>query len=429
MLSADGNYCISFNGEIYNTSFLEQLLMPYSICYHSTSDTERLLYSLVYLGVEKTLSVTDGMFAFAFYDALQNSLVLARDRVGIKPLYVGSCSDGIVYSSQYDHIINHNYFINEPMQHSAIASYLFLGYMCEGSGIIGNTQMLPHGHYLNVKNNQAEMRRYYTYGVEAGKRKKANIEELLAGSVKSQLVSDVPTGSFMSGGVDSTLVTYFAGKAQQLSSFTIGLNDAQLNEAEEAEQFASYFRTEHFTKYISPGELLPLLKENALAFQEPFADYSSLPMLVLSAFAKQKITVALSGDGGDELFWGYKRNATALANIWLYNNKFFGKKFSLVMQKLLQPSTTDISRHWGQKSFLDYYYFHLIYYRCAAMAFREYAFAEPSVFIFLEECKTLEQEGNNHVGKMMALLRKNGNRYTPSAHFAKGRPQRHAPQS
>lgn len=356
MLSGCGNYCITFNGEIYNTGVLKDLLRPYKTQFVSTSDTELLLYSLMHIGIKQTLEVVDGIFAFAFYDIQKNSLVLARDRVGIKPLYMGRSADGIVYSSQYDHIINHPFCNNEGVNTSAIGSFLSLGYVPEGLGAVNNTSLLLHGHYYVVQNNNVTTHQYYNYPLHKNATI-TNFDDVLYSSVQSQLVSDVPLGTFMSGGVDSTLVTYFANKLAPVNSFTIGIKGGhRLDESNEAQQFADIFKTQHHTRHISPADMLHLINDNTKAFTEPFADFSSLPTLMLSKFAREKVTVALSGDGGDELFWGYPRNFTALKSIPYYKGSVIGRKSRLLKAKLSNRKGITIGRHWGEKDFLSYYY-------------------------------------------------------------------------
>ncbi|MGN6617191.1 MAG: asparagine synthase (glutamine-hydrolyzing) [Ilyomonas sp.] len=355
MLSHDNNYCISFNGEIYNTDTLKNALKPYCISYRSTSDTELLLYTLIHVGIEKTLDVIDGIFAFAFYDVRQNKLILARDRVGTKPLYIGESNDGIIYSSQYDHIINHPFCKDQAFDETVIASYLSLGYMPENAGVIEGTRMLPHGFYAMIEKNTIQLKQYYFYSIQS-KETSCSLDNVLKKSVNDQLVSDVPVGTFMSGGVDSTLVTYFANQLVHPFSFTIGVADNKdMDESLEAASFAKHFGTTHFNKHISSADLLPLMKENGEAFTEPFADYSSLPSLMLSKFAKEKVTVSLSGDGGDELFWGYPRNARALKYLHYYQYSGFKKKIHLLKDKVLNKNV-DIARHWNYTSFIQFYY-------------------------------------------------------------------------
>ena len=357
MLNNKQNFCISFNGEIYNTTVLKRKLHSFNIQFRSNSDTEILLYALIHLGVNTTLQLVDGIFAFAFYDIDKHRLVLARDRMGVKPLYIGEHNEGIVYSSQYDHIINHRYCRSNSLNESSITGYLTLGYMAENSGVINNTKLLPHGYYTVIENGQIQNICYYTYGIHSQQTIfKKNIDTVLEQSVSSQLVSDVPVGTFMSGGIDSPLVSYFANKHTSLQSFTIGINDSHLDETNAAANFASLFKTNHYNKTIKSSDLISLLQENAQAFTEPFADFSSLPTLLLSKFARQFVTVALSGDGGDELFWGYPRNCKVLSMLPYYKKNKITRKLSLLIDKLIAPDTTDFSRHWGQQSLVDYYY-------------------------------------------------------------------------
>ncbi|HXL56474.1 MAG TPA: asparagine synthase (glutamine-hydrolyzing), partial [Chitinophagaceae bacterium] len=356
MLSDCGNYCLSFNGEIYNTGYIKKLLEPYRSTYKSTSDTELLLYALVHLGIDRTLEIIDGIFAFAFYDSINDKLILARDRVGVKPLYLGTGNEGIVYSSQYDHIINHHWFKNGELSDSSIAAYLSLGYMPENDGIINKTRLFPHGHYAIAEKGSINFTCYYQYSFHTESNNKNDFEEIFAHAVNEQLVSDVPVGTFMSGGVDSTLVSYFANQNNPIHSFTIGVKDNAMDESAAAARFADRFGTKHFCRFIDDYDFQKLINDNVAAFSEPFADFSSIPTLLVSSFAKEKVTVALSGDGGDELFWGYPRNRKALELIPFYLKSPINRRFDLVYSKLKNYSLTDITRHWNHTDFFDYYY-------------------------------------------------------------------------
>lgn len=357
MFSSDRQYCISFNGEIYNTAALKSQLQPFGITYHSSTDTEVLLYSIIHLGIEKTLAVADGIFAFAFYDIQRNMLLLARDRMGVKPLYIGDCSEGVVYSSQYDHIINHPFFQAQGLDEKVIANYLYLGYMPEGSGVVKQTTLLPHGYYMKVENGATSLNLYYTYSPEnAYPGKLPDFDAILARSVDDQLVSDVAVGTFMSGGVDSTLVSYYANSHKHFKSFTLGVNDSRMDETAVAAAYAEKFHIDHYCRNITADDLKRLIIENTKAFSEPFADYSSLPTLMLSRFAREHVTVALSGDGGDELFWGYKRNVKALKAVSLYQYGRSGRRLRLLSSKFKSSDSIELKRHWNSKSFADYYY-------------------------------------------------------------------------
>jgi len=404
MVTEDGNYCLSFNGEIYNTTDIKKLLEPYRSAYKSTSDTELLLYALVHLGIDRTLEVIDGIFAFAFYDLITDKLIVARDRVGVKPLYLGISNDGIIYSSQYDHIINHDYFKNESVSDTSIATYLFLGYMPENDGIIGKTRLFPHGHYAVIEKGAINFKCYYNYSFQQRNGNKNDFDEIFSKVVNEQLVSDVPVGTFMSGGVDSTLVSYFANQKKHIHSFTIGVNDKAIDESASAAQFADIFQTEHSCKFINDHDLQKLINDNIMAFSEPFADFSSIPTLLVSAFAKEKVTVALSGDGGDELFWGYPRNRKALEAIPLYLKSPLARRFDLVYSKLKNYSSTDLSRHWNNSDFFDFYYSALFTTGAVTHVPNICKAGAAKIFFFDELIKNLN--GQKEASCLMNIVRK-----------------------
>ena len=356
MLSADDNYCISFNGEIYNSDPYRLRLQNEGVHFKSTTDTEVLLYALIHWGAEYVLQNFDGIFAFAFYDTLKNELVLARDRSGIKPLYIGKSIDGVVYSSQYDHLINHRYFRNNPINAGALGAYLSLGYVPENAGIIDGTYLLPHGHYVILTNEAFSTHKFYNYPLKSGTHTNSSLEEKIESSVKSQLVSDVSVGTFMSGGVDSPLVSYYANKAAPIQSFTIGMNDKRFDESDAAAAFAGIFHTQHHCKNITDKDLFATIADNTKAFSEPFADYSSIPTLLLSEYARKNVTVALSGDGGDELFWGYPRNSKMLKQGLLFQKSKPKRWMGFLKQKVLKTERTIIKKHLQENDFPAFYY-------------------------------------------------------------------------
>ena len=250
MLSDCKNYCITFNGEIYNTGELKNLLKPYFTQFKSTSDTEVLLYALIHLGIKKTLEIADGIFAFAFYDQEKNTLILARDRIGVKPLYAGISTDEVVYSSQYDHIMNHPSFSSASLDESAVGNYLQLGYISENYAAFKNTKLLKHGYWYIVNDQGFSEHIYYDYPVNSTPVNKNCLDEVIGKSVSDQLVSDVPLGTFMSGGVDSTLVTSFANQTKKINSFTIGIENSSLDESYNAEIYSKIFKTDHQHKFF-----------------------------------------------------------------------------------------------------------------------------------------------------------------------------------
>ncbi len=356
MLSACGNYCISFNGEIYNTDPFRQRLIDEGVQFKSTTDTEVLLYGLMHWGADYILQNFDGIFAFAFYDTQKNELLLARDRAGIKPLYIGHSSEGIVYSSQYDHIVNHRYCKTNEIDTGALGAYLCLGYVPENLGIIQKTWLLLHGHYVLVNETGYTTHQYYDYPLQPSLRNAACLQKVMKQSVEAQLVSDVSVGTFMSGGVDSPLVSYFANQTAPIQSFTIGVNDSDVDESKAAEAFAAIFKTRHHCKQITENDLLNTITENAKAFSEPFADYSSIPTLLLSAYARKNVTVALSGDGGDELFWGYPRNTKMLLQGLQYQKSKLARWSGFLKQKISKGKRSIIKKHLEEKDFPNFYY-------------------------------------------------------------------------
>lgn len=357
MLSQDAKYCLSFNGEIYNTTVLQDHLKVYDIHWVSSSDTEILLYALIYLGLEKTLDLIDGMFAFAFYNIEQDELVLARDRMGIKPLYLGINDKGVVYSSQYDHIINHAYFIDNPIDTGALGQYLQLGYSPPGNGIIGQTQLVPQGTYYRIKHKQVKYYKYYDFEQQAKKTSSDEIADILKTSVESQLVSDVPVGCFLSGGVDSSLVVWYAAQAHtKINCFTIGNTIDEFDESGNAKQIAETAGVNHHISFLSNEHALALTAKHIEAFSEPYADHSSLPILHLSAFAKENVKVALSGDGGDELFWGYSRSVKLLQQSSLYSSLGFVRKSLAAIYKLYYTNKVLGAGFWNQDNFDLLYY-------------------------------------------------------------------------
>lgn len=356
MVSQCGSYVISFNGEIYNTNKYRSVLQQKGISFRSTTDTEVLLYALIQWGEAYVLENFDGIFAFAFFDVRKNKLILARDRTGIKPLYIGHATQGLVYSSQYDHIINHAYIKDNALNEGAVGAYLSLGYVPENAGIVQSTFLLPHGYYLHVDSSGFTRRRFFNYPLRQRTGNNTSLEEVLEESVKAQLVSDVPVGTFMSGGVDSPLVSYFAQKQQPIQSFTIGVNDTAIDESAAAQQYAQIFNTEHYCQHITENDLLQTINDNTRAFSEPFADFSSIPTLVLSKFARQKVTVALSGDGGDELFWGYPRNIRMLQEGMLFKHNRLIRLLTFGKEKITTAKRIARRRHLQVGNFPAYYY-------------------------------------------------------------------------
>ena len=405
MLSADGRYALSFNGELYNSDKFKQQLQTLGYTFHSTTDTEVLLYGLIHWGEKFVLENFDGIFAFAFYNQNKNTLILARDRSGIKPLYVGTAAEGIVYSSQYDHVINHSFIKKNGLNTGALGAYLSLGYVPENNGIVDNTFLLPHGYYLQVNKTGLQRQRFYSYSLQTQTGQGKSLEQILEESVQSQMVSDVPVGTFMSGGVDSPLVSHFANKHHSIQSFTIGVNDESMDESHAAQAYSDIFKTQHFCKQITEQDLLKTIDDNTKAFSEPFADFSSIPTLILSKFAREKVTVALSGDGGDELFWGYPRNLKMLKEGMAFRQNKLMRLLNFSSAKITGSKRIIRKRHFEVNDFPAYYYRSLFINGAEQWLPELYQQTIDEAFflkeIYQEKCATCITENN-----VMNVLRK-----------------------
>jgi len=327
MLSADGRYVLVFNGEIYNHLELRQALeksnqMPEN-GWQGHSDTEILLEAIAAWGIEEALNALTGMFAFAVWDRSENSLILARDRIGEKPLYYGWQNGTFLFASELKAIKRHPSFIG-ALDQKAANLYFHFGYVPAPHSIYENIFKLTPGSYLELKQHNISSRTlpdpmcYWSLeeialqGVEkpfAGDFVEARdeLEKLLITAVKNQSIADVPVGAFLSGGVDSSLVVSLMQVAtlSKVTTFSIGMPEERLNEAHFARAVAGHLKTDHVEHIMQPEEALGIIPEISGIWDEPFADSSQIPTLLVSRFAKRQVTVALTGDGGDELFYGY----------------------------------------------------------------------------------------------------------------------------
>lgn len=312
MVSPCGRYVIAFNGEVYNFRELRSELEGRGYRFRSTSDTEVVLMALAEWG-EAALRRFNGMFALAWYDREQKQLLLARDAMGIKPLYFVQHAEGVAFGSQYDQVANHAY-CTRRLSPASLGLFLRLGYVPAPRALFENTALLPAGHLARLEPGQPPcIRRYYEFpgqseAVSADGEAVEQTDAAVGRAVRRQMVSDVPLGAFLSGGVDSPLVAaHMRRTTERVRAFTIGCTDPAYDEAPIARAYAGALALDHTVDTVGPAECLKLVEEGAKAFSEPFADFSSLPSLLLCRSTRRHVTVALSGDGGDELFWGYPR--------------------------------------------------------------------------------------------------------------------------
>lgn len=308
-----GRYTITYNGEIYNFKEIRDKLIPNQQL-KTTSDTEVILYSFIKNGVE-VVNEFNGMFAIVIWDNQENILYTFRDRMGIKPFYYYWDSKNFAFASEIKSLLKlpliNNY---KQLNSTAIVNYMYLGYIPEPDTIFQNIKKMPSGSFAILKNNNLEIKKYWelknklkkeliTDEVEA----KAELKKLLISSVNYRLISDVPFGAFLSGGTDSSIVTAIAQSVfnTPINTFSIAFDDQKHNEAPFAKKIAEYLGTNHHELKATEKEAQNLFPKILEAYDEPIADSSALPTMLVSKLAKQHVTMALSGDGGDELFMGY----------------------------------------------------------------------------------------------------------------------------
>ncbi len=325
MVSADGRFVIAYNGEIYNAPDLRLELEAAGVRLRGRSDTEVLLEHLARAGVAATLPRLVGMFAFALFDRERHELVLARDRLGIKPLVWGRSGDRLLFASEAGALHAHPAFVPE-IDREALALYLRFGYVPAPRSIWRGLGKLPPGHYVRIdREGRDEMVRWWDLAAvcEAAadpapfrdeEEALDAFEELLADAVARRMVADVPLGIFLSGGLDSSLVAALAARraGAPVRTFTIGFDDPAFDESAHAREVARIVGADHTGRTCRVADALAIVPRLAGMFDEPFADSSAIPTALLCRRAREDVTVALSGDGGDELFAGYTRYADTI---------------------------------------------------------------------------------------------------------------------
>jgi len=315
LANEDRSVWVVFNGEIYNYRELTAELLARGHHFATASDTEVLVHLYEELG-EDCVTPLRGMFAFAVWDARRRTLLIARDRLGIKPLYWAQTPEGFVFGSELK-AVTRSAWVAPSVDRRAVAAYLQFGYVPDPLGIVEGVVKLAPGHTLTVRDGRAgTARRYWDVGAcfqdPPTSHDEAQASEalwaMLRDAVRSHLVSDVPLGAFLSGGVDSTTVVALmaAEVGIPVKTFSVGFREPAYNELPYARRVSEWFGTEHHELVVGPQDL-DLLDDLLGAFDEPFADVSAIPTYLVSKLAREHVKVALSGDGGDELFAGYDR--------------------------------------------------------------------------------------------------------------------------
>jgi asparagine synthase (glutamine-hydrolysing) len=314
--NGDRSSLIVFNGEIYNYRELKKDLASRGHAFRTNSDTETVIRAYDEYGPD-CLTRLRGMFAFAIWDAREQSLFLARDRVGKKPLFYTVTPQGeFVFGSELKVLLAHG-GVEREIDNGALDAYLTFGYVPEELCIFKGVKKLEPGHFLQFKDGQIRTERYWDFDYSA--EKLTGTEDEIAGdlldelreAVEVRLISEVPLGAFLSGGVDSSAVVGLMSQImdQSVKTFSIGFNEDSFDELKYARLAAEHFKTDHHEFVVTP-DFVDCIDELVWHFDEPFADPSALPTYMVSKLARDHVTVVLSGDGGDELFAGYTRYVT-----------------------------------------------------------------------------------------------------------------------
>src|SRR5688572_10600580 len=314
MVSADGRAVIVFNGEIYNFRELRRELEGLGAGFHTQGDTEAILAAWQQWGPE-CLSRLHGMFAFAIYDTAERTLFLARDRLGVKPLFMAPLSDGsLAFASELKGLLAHP-LLRREVDPLAIEDYLAWGYVPDHRSILAGVEKLPAGHYRLLRHGAPPEAPRSWWDVSFAERRRGSERDLeaellhhLREAVTSRMVADVPLGAFLSGGVDSSSVVALMAEASRapVKTCSIGFDVAAADETSYAAKVAELFGTDHHSRRVGADQFEAIDSLVAM-FDEPFADASALPTSRVCQLARETVTVALSGDGADEAFAGYRR--------------------------------------------------------------------------------------------------------------------------
>jgi len=358
MLSPSGRYIIVYNGEVYNFKDIRSQLS--GIAWRGHSDTEVILAAIETWGLEAALKQFVGMFALALWDRQTRTLHLVRDRLGIKPLYYGWSGKTFLFGSELKALRAWPYFEAE-INRDALALFLRHNYVPTPYSIYENIYKLPQGHILSISvdtkpNNLPEPKAYWsakhiieTANAFSGSSEEAieQLESLLKDAIKLRMVADVPLGAFLSGGIDSSTVVALMQNlsCQPVNTFSIGFQEDIYNEAKYAKAVAEHLNTNHTELYVSGKEAMEVIPELPRLYDEPFAAYSQIPLYLISKLARQQVTVALSGDGGDELFAGYTRYIWA-SKIWKKMNSV-----PLSVRKILANILQSVPPHLWDRIF------------------------------------------------------------------------------
>jgi len=304
----DGTMWIVFNGEVYNFQPLREDLEAKGHVFKTLTDTEAILHAYEEYG-EACVERLIGMFAFAIYDEKRRRLFIARDRLGIKPLYYAKVNGEIYFGSELKVVLQHP-GVPRALDMHALDQFLTLEYIPAPRSIVEHVQKLPPGHTLTYEDGEITIKPYWSLDFQTTTQSDEEcleeLTELIRDAVKLRMIADVPLGAFLSGGIDSSTVVSFMSELSSLpvKTFSIGFGDPTYNELPYARMVAEHYGTEHYEEYLEP-DVLSLAERLIRHLDEPLGDFSILPTYLVSEVARKYVTVSLSGDGGDEIFAGY----------------------------------------------------------------------------------------------------------------------------
>jgi len=324
MSSSDGRYVIVYNGEVYNFPALSKGLSELGHVFRGHCDTEVILAAIREFGLEQAVKRFIGMFAIALWDSATQELFLVRDRLGIKPLYWSHTQGLFLFASELKSFRPVPGF-NAEINRQALRDYMRLGFIPATASIYAGVCKLEPGTILKIRRgSEPEITSYWRMeDVSRGPDHRIGIneeadavdstEQVIATAVKDRMIADVPLGTFLSGGIDSSTITALMQQQSSIPvrTFTVGFKEGKFNEALYARRIAAHLGTDHTELYVSPQDALDIIPAVPDIYDEPFADSSQLPTYLISKLARQHVTVILSGDGGDEVFAGYKRYLNA----------------------------------------------------------------------------------------------------------------------
>jgi asparagine synthase (glutamine-hydrolysing) len=318
MCSEDKNIILVFNGEIYNFLLIKKELVASSCTFLTNSDTEVIIKAYQTYGLQGCLDKLEGMFAFALWDEKLQKLFVARDRYGEKPLYYTSNKEGFFFASELKALKEH--YSKEKLSKTAINLFFSLSYIPAPHTIYKDIFKLQPGNYLEVeKNGEYVIKKFYdlrnivqknqNIQITDYKQAQKQLRELLFSSVEERMISDVPLGSFLSGGIDSSIVSAIMAKISQtpIKTFSIGFKEKAYDESERAALVAKHIGSEHTLHILGHEDLLAVVDDTLAYFDEPFGDSSAIPSMMVAKKAREKVTVVLTGDCADELFGGYEK--------------------------------------------------------------------------------------------------------------------------